>query len=337
MTGRSRADLPWWANLPEGTMPISADLMKTCVRVIGDIENDPLPGSHRGTKGSGFLVVVPSEAHPMYGYTYIVTAHHVIEDQMDIEVEFQDPFLNGVLLDPVKVRDWKRPLPKVDIAIAHSPLQGLPAMNLERHVMPWNWTPFLGSEIFYCGILEPLNRPMVRRGTIGALDQEGIDHKGYVYPCHLVDCRSYDGFSGSAVFLHTIFPILQETPPRSDDPTLPNDVPLGQMRHHVVLAGMFTEHLEDDRIVTAQTGVASRYGVGMVLRHREIREALLTDDMRKQRSEWDEKNMEAQNKGPKPRHVSAGKSEPSEDEFARFELLTKELVNTPKPGSDQAQ
>jgi hypothetical protein len=129
-----------------------------------------------------------------------------------------------------------------------------------------------------------------------------------------------------------MFPVLRETPPLVDDPTLPNDVPLGQMRHHVVLAGMFTEHLEDDRVVKAQSGVASRYGVGIVLRHREIREALMTKKLRDKRFEWDKKNMEAQQtKGLKPKVVRVGESE--QDEFARFESL----ANTPTPEKNETQ
>lgn len=334
MRRRNRVGLPEWTNRPEDTVPLHSDTLNACVRIIGDVPYERIvTGRRRGSIGSGFIITVGSEAVPGMDYGHIVTAAHVIEDQNKIEVQAPDPLANGALFDPVELTEWYTPLENVDIAIA--PLKGVPwkpkAISLERQVMPANGSPYLGSEFFYVGVLEPLDRAMARKGIVGAVDQIGIEHDGgWEYPCHLVDCRSYGGFSGSPCFMHTMFPILRETPPRPDDPTMAeNRDPIGEMRHHTMLIGMFTEHLADKRSM----GVASRYGVGMMLRSREIREALMSDDLKAERRKYDAVNAEAIDED-RPTPTQAGVSVSDENEFDRFESLTKKLVQVPKSELD---
>jgi hypothetical protein len=61
---------------------------------------------------------------------------------------------------------------------------------------------------------------------------------------------------------------------------------MGAMAHVVLLAGMFTEHLTDQPGTEA---MASRYGVGVMLRSQEIREVLMSDQLRAERADWDVK------------------------------------------------
>jgi hypothetical protein len=94
-----------------------------------------------------------------------------------------------------------------------------------------------------------------------------------------------------------------------------------------MLCGMFTEHLDDDN----KDGTVSRYGVGVMLPSREIWRALMTDELREQRREWDEERKRVDESGPKMR----GASVEGDDQYARFEQLARQLVNTPKPKADQ--
>ena len=60
----------------------------------------------------------------------------------------------------------------------------------------------LGAVFFYVGVLARYDVPMVRSGTIGALNVPGLDHDGpYEYEAHLADVRSYAGFNGSQCFV----------------------------------------------------------------------------------------------------------------------------------------
>lgn len=301
-------------------MALDLSMIHSAVRIIGETR-----------KGTGFLITVDSETLPDVRYGYAVTAHHIIEGQTKIRVQIPDPFKDGELYEPFQVKDWRRPLDKVDLALAPIPDRDdrtYQALRLERNLIPADppspWIN-LGSDIYYIGILSPLDRPMVRSGTIGALDQTGIRHKGgYDYPAHLVDCRSYDGFSGSPCFLDAMFAGLEPTvlPPHNPPPEqLP---PMGAMYHVAMLCGMFTEHLEDNG---KQTGAVSRYGVGVMLRANEIREALMTEEMQKHRAGKDARAVAKKESGPELENTS----DESADEFERFEDLTRKLINTPKP------
>jgi hypothetical protein len=168
---------------------------------------------------------------------------------------------------------------------------------------------------------------MARSGTIGAIDQVGVDHEGgYEYTVHLVDCRSYGGFSGSPCFLEMPFASLT---PEPDAPfTQIETGPVGTMYYTSKLCGMVTAHLSDKYPV----GVESRYGVGIMLRSNEIWEALMTDEMREERRWWDREHAAAGEAADTPRLKNASAEV---DEFARFEDLTRKLANTPKPEKDK--
>jgi hypothetical protein len=302
-------------------MALDPTMMNSAVRITA------------GTKlGTGFVVSVPSETVPNSPHAYVVTAHHVIAGETRVAVQFPDPFTSE-LSEPVRLTDWRQPLERVDLALATIP-DRLPirVQTIHRESSVWSdeyegW-PYLGAAIHYVGILSPLDRPMVRTGAIGALDQTGLQHDGgYIYTAHLVDCRSYRGFSGSPCYMDALYPTLEEV-------ELPRHVaaiqPLprvGAMHHVAVFCGMFTQHLEDD----GRTGAVSAYGVGVMLRAEEIWRALMSDAMRDQRKKRDEKRR--RDVQPEPRLENA--SGEQLDEFERFEELTRYLVTTPKPGKQK--
>lgn len=315
-------------------MSLHPNMIYSSFRVIGHVaDRRRLTGQRRAPIGSGFFIFVRSEADPTVLYGYAVTAEHVIENQNRIEIQAPNPFGNGELYEPIEVTDWRQPIEGLDLALA--PFDGVSgdddrdfsAIDFDRQVLDQEMWPGLGSTVFYIGLLAPLDRAMVRAGTIGALNQEGIRHDGgYEYVAHLVDCRSYGGFSGSPCFLETSYPDLRQVRP-AIRAAAETGIPLGQMQYFAVLCGMFTQHLETDG------DVVSRYGVGVMIRSQEIREALMSDELRKERREQDKHLSDEEPGGPHLRN--AARMKPGNEEFQQFEELTRQLVNTPKPKPDE--
>jgi trypsin-like peptidase len=327
-------------------MPLDLHMMNASVRIIGDVPDRTKIGHHRGAIGTGFMIAVPSEYNPAWRYGYVVTAHHVLDGQTRIEVQAPDPRSLGreELLDPVEVSDWKRPLKGVDLAIAPFAASvdegGVPVMSalaIDRHLLAEHQSPSLGGTIHYIGIFDPLDRPMARSGTLGALFQDGIEHDGdYDYQCHLADCRTYEGFSGSPCYIQYTFSKLTEsdtkTWPFPPNPLVDQERPIGATMDIVLLCGMLTEHVETKKPDAA----ASKYGVVMILPHQYIWTALRHPELLADRREAD-KLIRAEDDESKPGPKKASvqpEFAPPEDEFERFEDLTQRLVNTPKPKPD---
>jgi Trypsin-like peptidase domain len=291
-------------------MPLSDGMIRAAVFIYGDRPRRQSSGGlERAPIGTGFIVTVPSEANPAVRYGYVVTAAHVLEHQPKNEVWGFAP--DGNFHEPVKDLDWRRPLPdRFDLAVAPFVPEDDPrdwaSFELETHVLP---DPpdaglLLGSPIYYIGLLAPLGMPMVRSGTIGNLYATGLplEHGGYA--AHLVDCRSYDGFSGSPCFLRLSYadltPVTQPHLPKPTD--LPSG-PKGLILYVVYLAGMFTAHIAGD-YDDPEDGAASRYGVGVMMPSEAIRAALLSDELKADRARRDSDSDSAP---PRP-ITSAGRS-----------------------------
>ncbi len=315
-------DIPQWARRRGPDVVMHFKTMYCAVRVVGDDHPRLEAGlRERAVIGTGFLVNVPSETIPNGYYPYVVTAAHVIANQQKMEVEVSIPRPSGGMYEPVVVSDWHRPLPNVDLAVAFFPSTGEHKAIYgvdEADLVPNQWIQMLslGGEVAYVGILTPLDRPMVRTGTIGAIDQEKLELEGYDYTGHLIDCRSYGGFSGSPVFAGIAKPGLGVDAEY-------NGLPLGTMVYFGFVCGMFTEHLAEKN-----EWASSRYGVGVMVRSIEIREALMSPELRRERQKEDEKNQQAKGDDPKLTKVHTNPTDQSE--FIRFEDLTRKLVSVSK-------
>ena len=304
--GSSLTDLPAWARqaLGKRTMPLPLESLRAAVRIT----------SHGDLRGTGFFVRVRSEAG--HGpYSYLITAHHVIKNQSGIEVEIPNPSTNGELWPPVAVGYWRQPLTDVDLAIA--PYQEGEHRN--HHTvwsdLIWSGHADLGGLTYYVGIFEPLGRPIARSGTIAALEQEGIPHKdGYMFPAHLVDCRSYGGFSGSPCSMEIAFARLSG----KDVPEwVPSEVrPVAGMTYYTFLCGMFTSHYDSPK---PEKGAASRFGLGVILPSRLILQAVMAEDARDERKGWD-KDRAATKADEQPSSQNAGRSAKNTDEFFRLRI-----------------
>jgi hypothetical protein len=257
------------------------------VRVVGDLE---IKGKwRRAAIGTAFCVQVQSELHEARWYSYVLTAHHVIDAQPNPELLFPDSRSPGTLHAAIQTSgpDWIHPLESVDLAV----------LPFDRPEGIWINTLRAGFQLYatlrrdallampfhYVGLLEPLNRAMARSGTLGAVYQTGIPHPdGYEYDAHLGDCRTYSGFSGSPSFVEITFPSL--TPQDPIVPVPPELGPLGRLRHLHLLCGMVTWHLERSNDVPE----ASVYGVVVMLTSDEIWRALMSSDLAEARRRLDD-------------------------------------------------
>jgi hypothetical protein len=69
-------------------MPLDRGMLDCAVRIT----------SLGSLLGTGFLVTVPSETLAGVRWGYIVTAHHVVDKQIEIDVQAPDPDTAGALL-----------------------------------------------------------------------------------------------------------------------------------------------------------------------------------------------------------------------------------------------
>jgi len=188
---------------------------KSVVLIAGSQEVDADPKDAK-LYGTGFIVMIPS-ADPDIGFSYLVTAAHVVRslNSTFVKLTRQD----GVVAD-LPVPRWAFH-PTEDVAIGgfqkgsedfdHYYVRISEFVDAD----PEKWEPNPGDDVFFAGLLAQVpsmgakNIPMVRKGSIGALDQEEIPMrmpgntlikaKG-----HLVDCQSFGGFSGSPCFVRYV-------------------------------------------------------------------------------------------------------------------------------------
>jgi hypothetical protein len=298
-------------------MPLDPKMLNSVVRI----------NSVRNLLGTGFIIGVPSERFPKLRWPYVVTANHVVERQIEIELEVADPFTHGELLPPIPITGWRQPLPEVDLSVAPFPQDQVPRFQgfPFEHFIPAGEVVPLGGQIYYLGVFAPLDVPMGRTGTLGALDIS-IEKPGYSYLADLVDCRSYSGFSGSPCFYTKQYAVLDPTKTPASIPPLPGGAirKVGHVTEVVSFCGMFTAHYSDEK---AAEGIVSRYGVGVMLPCDDIREALMTDEAQRERRELDEQQVrsEAAKAAEQPPLENAGARQPSE--WDNFEALTKKLVS----------
>jgi hypothetical protein len=317
-------------------MPLSPQMLYSVVRIIGDKRDRKTGRIKREPLGTGFHIHVPREKHDDAWYGYLITAHHVIDGQPNLDLIFPDPYKPGGLYPAVATSgpDWKQPLEGVDLAVlpfARPDGYWINALQLGLHL--WEHLPgetMLARPFHYVGLLEPLNRAMVRSGTLGAIYEKGIAHKdGYVYDAHLGDCRTYAGFSGSPCFLEIAMPGVTPADPQPPfaDELLGNVGPVGVMAYLHLLCGMVTWHLEPP----VEREEASILGLVALLTSDDIWRALMSDELVNERRELDQV-------GDAPEAVAVNLSTGgslAEGEFDSFEDLTDRLLRVPKTELDE--
>jgi hypothetical protein len=337
-----RRELPaWWREFNGREMPLGPYMMHSVVRIIGDKRNRKTGALERKALGTGFYVRIPSETHAEAWYGYVVTAHHVIDGQPNVDLVFPDPTDPGKLYPTVETDgpDWRQPIENVDLAVLpflRPEGYWINALEMGRNILPSLPGPaLLAMPFHYVGLLEPLDRPMARSGTLGAIYQAGIEHAdGYEYTAHLGDCRSYGGFSGSPCFLEIAMAGLTEAEPPF--PQHPSEADLGlvaEIKYGHTFCGMVTWHLEPPK----DREESSIFGVVCILPNDYIWGALMSDDYVQKRREADELPDEPEavpTNVSSGRHRREGRPEESQGDYERFDALASAIVQVPKSEID---
>jgi hypothetical protein len=274
-------------------MPLSKSHLYSAVRIIGALDPN-VDLEKKGVIGTGFLMDLDIERDTGDGfhYRYVVTAAHVLDEQFEVQIQVPHP-ATGALGDPhaIKRSAWKSPLENFDLALAPwdvYPGVGIPIDMVRKEPLA------LGAVVSYVGILTAFSRPlaMVRSGTIAALDVEGLKFDShYTFPAHLIDCRSYDGFSGSPCYSQTPFvvgdpqipleTIKEQFPLHGSNLEREGAISMNRVGTHFEFIGMFARHTTDD--FDGKGGAVNRFGIGVMLRAQDIVTALMSDELEQDR------------------------------------------------------
>lgn len=196
-------------------MPLDENYPFAVTFIVGEAD---APGGARIRTpiGTGFVLRLESPNIRGLGHEYIVTAAHIVETGEPRWVRFRKR--NGGVFD-LPVDSWIFH-PAADVAL--TPLRGHGGYGLDLRNIPVNnligsktigdWVPLLADRVYFLGLLAQheemaeRNVPMVRSGTIGAMYEQRVpvkrgDGTTAHVEAHLIDCRSYGGFSGSPCFV----------------------------------------------------------------------------------------------------------------------------------------
>ena len=208
--------IPWAVRIYED--------LKKCVGYIAVGNAEPFTPI-----GTFFFVAVGEQgAH----YSYAVTARHVIDGAISKGYEWVVIRLNsiegGLSLYRCRADAWiGHDDPSVDLVV--HPM-GIGAGNdhllfhmnevVDQQLMD-DFQIRAGHEVFIMGLFrhhhgQRKNIPIVRVGSIAALDEEKVQTKAYLRDALLIECRSIGGLSGSPVFLpieHSVMLRTKPTPP----------------------------------------------------------------------------------------------------------------------------
>jgi hypothetical protein len=266
------------------------------------------PDAEPSLRGTGFLTGIRSEVNPDRGLVYIVTAAHVVRPLTAALVKLKKP--DGSVAD-LTIEEWFFHSTE-DIAVARLPP---PYFDYEFLVVEAKdfvgatepeWSPEPGADVFVAGLLRLVpsmgarNIPMVRTGSIGALDLDGIpmrfpDDTLIKVHGHLIDCQSFGGFSGSPCFVR----YLSGTG-KTEGLELPYPI------QSTLLLGMVGGHFDLKASVTLpdqenKLDVPVAAGVAVVYPAEAIKEVLDTEELVAERAEVEmqlEAELEAEGEPP---------------------------------------
>lgn len=196
-------------------MALGIQYTKSVVFITG--VRDPDSAALPDLRGTGFIVGAPT-TDPVFGFLYVATAAHVVRQLSSTFVRLTTK--SGEIEDvPVDRQSWVFH-PSEDIAV--TPLSAQPQFDIspvptQRFVgsAELDYEPLAGDDVYFAGLLSQVpamgerNVPMVRKGSVGALYQDGVpvrlgDDTVIHVRAHLIDCRSYGGFSGSPCFVRFV-------------------------------------------------------------------------------------------------------------------------------------
>ena len=287
--------------------------------------------------GTAFLVGIPYE-RGQGGHPYVVTARHVVDGVRNtfVRVDMQP---EGAIED-VSIDRWYFNPDGHDVAVAPLNLpdrHNMTATGIDEFIdSPEidndDWYAKganieLGSAVYFIGLFLGIdamgegNIPMVRSGTLGRLWQERCPVKYHesqpttYITAHLIDCRSFGGFSGSPCYLY------QSRAGVIDGQSIGT-------KERITLLGLIGGHYDDWAEVHHPTGKSDlrsevNTGVGYVIPVEYIRDTLMQKELVVMRKETEKR--ESVEKGATPDSARS-----QESEWDRFEALTQRLVESRK-------
>lgn len=259
----------------DGVFGQAAGLLLGDIAKAGGIDHEPV--------GTFFLLQVLNGRGIAGADVFMVTARHLIEQFDNIEALMRD--VGG---DPITwpVSEWALPSdPVIDIAVArweypeeaNLPFRAIPSDDSYENFDP-GAPPKAGVSVYFVGLLAPLRDlamrgvPVVRTAAVSAWNESGVIWRDREPPfrqwraehAHLIDTRSFGGFSGGPALLQHTFPGPREKPmPESwamrtkkagNDPNA-----MGDIHTMTMWCGMFTAFIDET-------------GIGVVVRSADIME-----------------------------------------------------------------
>lgn len=294
--------------------------------------------------GTAFLVEVPMEDDQ--SIPYVVTARHVIDGSRplgNLSIRFNRADGHGYT-DFWAPHDTWTLHPTTDVAV--SPLA------LPLHEFDVRWLPFEllmtdafvgtselseGDEVFFSGLFvqhhgTTRSQPVFRFGNIALMPHEPMLAKLDPAPnaapvaidAYLVEARSWGGQSGSPAFayFHLWRPVNVSTHMDDYRPRL-----LGLVHGHFNVS----ENVQLVGEIAARGSVPINAGMAIVVPAQKIIDLLMTEELVEDR----EKTLREHKAGQAAAEPDIAQSDAQETEFDRFEDLARNLVNTPKPESDE--
>lgn len=276
-------------------MPLNPNYPKAVAFVIGD-----RPNGQRGAIGTAFLIRYPTRLFEGFVY-YFVTAAHVVRGKDNLEVRLRNKS-DGVC-DLHACQWFEHPTDDVAISFAHAGrvlAHDVATIPFADFIDQRGDNPDLGDDVFFLGLLadipemEASNIPMVRSGSLGAYFQAGVpialaNDLVVEVVAHLIDCRSYQGFSGSPCFVQFI----------RANPT-PNVI----LQTYTYLLGVVSGHFDKtDPLLDPETDPLEDYrggvkvpihtGVGVVTPVERLTELLQSDEVVDARSQAEEEFLKS--------------------------------------------
>lgn len=303
---------------------------------------------------TAFIASVPPEdpeldAMGAFGHHYVVTNRHCVEPRRDLvgRVNRRGQGFDVVEL-PFEV--WRPHPHNDDVTVApleiRHPFWQYASVNrgmmLDRHKLrmldfgPGDETFFIGRYVDLDG--EAHNVPTMRSGIVSAFPSEPIiqsERGGHPQESFLVEARSLSGFSGSPVFV--TYSAVIEKSAEGDMDSMPytkhrDESPIALLGldwgHHQWWESVRRGGVKTTDCVPLNSGMMKVVPAWKLLEILELDDTLVT-----LRHEQEQKTKDGLAKSPVAQDFVDEQPPPTEpdEEFDRFEDLTRRLVNTPKP------
>lgn len=318
---------------PEELMRVSEELLDSVIFLGTEASSGKVT-----LRGTAFLISVPSERVPNGSFTYLVTARHNIRkaeasgEQFVLRVNMKDGNAETVVIDGLR---WFSPENDAsDIAVSsmvgdlvdHISYRRIPRVMfateeaIDKHSIGVG-DPLICTGLFVHHYGRRRNIPIIRSGNIAAMPDEPLTDRdsGLDYHAYLAEIRSIGGLSGSPVFVELGVGRQVEGS-------------VNFSRIDRFLLGVVRGHWKKDEFDSAADFAADEQeelnsGIAIVTPITDALEILDGEDFLKARKRSDDAYLKAN----APTEDSAAVELQGDSEFDRFEDLTRQLVNTPKP------